>query len=151
MNGKEIKKESWRIAAQSASPVGLVVILYDLLAIDLREAIAAMRKGDIERRSAELNHAFLVLMQLEGSLEMEKGGEAARNLARFYSHIRAKLLEAQIKQSAEILERQIELILDVRGAWQQAESRERTNGVLLAGAASAGAGGYEEIASSWSA
>jgi flagellar secretion chaperone FliS len=124
MNAKEIERECWQLSAQNASPVGLVIILYDVLSSDLRRAIEAVKSRDIEKRSHALNHAFLVLGELEGSLNRENGGEAARLQVEFYSHIRAKVLEAQIKASAEILERQIELILDVRGAWEQLHSRE---------------------------
>jgi flagellar protein FliS len=124
MNGKQIERECWRMAAQNASPIRLTIILYDLLASDLRRAIDAIRSKDIERRCKELDHAYLVLMQLEGTLETEQGGETALHLCRFYSHLRAKVLEAQIKQSAEILEQQINLIQEVRRAWEQVELRE---------------------------
>jgi flagellar protein FliS len=113
---------SYRKAAiQNASAVGLVVILYDMLIDDLRSVIEAIERSDVEKRATDLKHGFLVLQQLEGALDMEKGGEAARNLSRFYSAMRAKLLEAHFKGSTEIFRRQIELLLDVRGAWQQVD------------------------------
>ena len=109
-------------AVQNARPAGLVIILFDLLINDIRGAIAAIHSGNIEQRSAELKHGFLVLQQLEGSLDMENGGEAARNFAGFYASVRASLFDAHMKVSKEILERQIELLLDVRQAWQQVEN-----------------------------
>jgi flagellar secretion chaperone FliS len=127
MSGKEIELESWRIAAQNAAPIGLVIILYDLLASDLRSAIEAIRNGDVEKRCRDINHAFLVLGQLQGYLDMGNSGEPARSLSLFYSHLRGKILEAQIKISAEMLQHQIELIVDVRRAWEQVESRERSS------------------------
>ena len=109
-------------AVQNATPVGLVIIQYDILVRDVRDAIAALHSKDIEKRCAALNHAFLVLGCLQSSLDMEKGGAAARNLSRFYSYLRGRLLEAQIKGSAEILSRQIDLILQVRQTWQQVDT-----------------------------
>ena len=111
-----------RAAVENASAVGLVIILYDVLVRDLTVAVEAIRERNIDKRSSELKHALLVLQQLEGSLDMDKGGEAARNLSSFYSVIRAKILEAQVKNSPEILDRQIELVLDVRKAWQQVDA-----------------------------
>ena len=108
-------------AVQNATAAGLVVILFDLLIDDLRRVIAAIETGDIEKRCAELRHAFLVLQQLEGSLDLEKGGEAAKKLSMFYSVVRPKLLEAHTKASPEIFERQIELLFEVRQAWQQVD------------------------------
>ena len=113
-------------AVQNARPAGLVIILFDMLVNDIRGAIAAIHAGNIEQRSAELKHGFLVLQQLEGSLDMENGGEAARNFAGFYSAVRAGLFDAHMKASKEILERQIELLLDVRQAWQQVENPATT-------------------------
>lgn len=106
-------------AVENASAAGLVVILFDLLINDLKNAIVAMESGDIEKRTAELKHGFLVLQQLQESVDMENGGEAAVHFSSFYSAIRCRMLEAQLKQSSEILSRQIELLLEVRQAWQQ--------------------------------
>ncbi len=119
MNWKETELSYRKASIQNATSVGLVIIMYDMLAADLRRAIEAMQAGDVEKRSAELKHAFLVLLQLEGSLDMEKGEQAARNLSQFYSVARAKILEAHIKASAPMLQRQIDLIVDVRGAWEK--------------------------------
>ena len=110
-----------RAAAQNATSVGLVIILYDLLLHDLELAIVAFKAGDIEGRTREIKHSFLVLQQLEGSLDKENGAEAATNLAGFYSLLRSKVLEAHIKASPEILRQQIELVIEVRQAWQQVD------------------------------
>jgi|SRR5271166_41139 len=110
-----------RAAAQNASAAGLVIILYDLLVHDLEHAMAAFAAGDIERRTAEIKHSFLVLQQLEGSLDMEDGEEAARCLSAFYNALRSKILEAQMKASPEILRQSIDLALEVRQAWQQVD------------------------------
>lgn len=102
-----------------ASPIGLMIALFDRLVADLQRASAAIRRGDIEGRCAELNHAALIVGRLESWLDVESGGEPARDLARFYAHLRAKMLAASAQQSAEILESEIGLILHVRSAWQQ--------------------------------
>jgi flagellar protein FliS len=148
-----------RAAAQDATAVGLVIILYDLLVHDLEQAIAAFAAQDIERRTAEIKHAFLVLQQLEGSLDMEKGGEAAKKFSGFYSALRSKILEAHMKASPEILKQQIKLVLDVRQAWQQVDKPNLGPGqaeVVGAGQAverarAAAAGGGEFVSTSWTA
>jgi len=111
-----------KAVVESASPIGLVILLYDTLVGDIQRAIEAMKASDIEKRCQQLNHGFQVLQQLEGGLNMKDGGETAKNLSRLYRHIRAKLLEAQFEQSVEILTKQIALILDMREAWQTADA-----------------------------
>src|SRR5208282_3692652 len=110
-----------RATVQNATPAGLVIVLYDLLVHDLEQAIAGFASGDIEGRTAEIKHAFLVLQQLQGSLDMENGGEAAQHLSAFYSELRCKIFEAHLKASPEMLKKQIELVLDIRQAWQQVD------------------------------
>ncbi len=110
-----------RAAVEGASSVGMVTMLYDRLVADLQRAIVAIQQHDIETRCAQMKHAFLIVQQLEGSLDHENGGEAARNLSALYSYARAKMLEAQIKENAHTLEKLIGHFVEVRGAWQQVD------------------------------
>jgi flagellar protein FliS len=111
-----------RSSIAGASPIGLMIALFDTLVGDLRRASSAIRKSDIEARCRELNHAALVLGQLESWVDLKNGGEAAETLARFYAYLRAKMLEASISKSAMVLDKQIEMILHVRSAWQQLDA-----------------------------
>ncbi len=108
-------------ASLGASPVGVVVLLYDRLAQDIHAAIAAMKSHDLEARSSHINHGLLILQQLQGSLDFAAGGAAARQLDTFYSHIRGKLLEAQIRQSPELMLTQAQAIAQVRQSWATIE------------------------------
>lgn len=117
---------SYKLSAiQGASSIGLMVVLFDTLAGDLRRAGAALNQGDIETRCKELNHATLVLGQLDSWVDLEKGGESARNLAGFYAYLRAKMMEAAVSKSAKPLEVPIEMILKVRTAWHQLDIAPR--------------------------
>ena len=53
----------------------LVICLYEQAIEDLRCAVIALEKGDIEARTRGINHALTVIAQLQGSLDMERGGE----------------------------------------------------------------------------
>lgn len=112
-----------RSAVESASPIGLTIMLYDRLVTDLRVAVEAIKNNDIEKRCAQINHALLVLGCLEGQVDPEHGGDTAARLTHFYGLVRSQCVLAQTQNASEILEKQIELILEVRQAWQQVESR----------------------------
>jgi flagellar protein FliS len=114
-----------RSAVEGASSVALVIMLYDRLVADIQRAMAAMQRNDIEGRCQELKHALLILAQLEGTLDHERGGTAARNLASFYSYARARIMDAQIKMDAALLQEVIGHVMDVRGAWQKVEPASR--------------------------
>jgi flagellar protein FliS len=110
--------------AITTDPVGLVVLLYDTLLKDIREAVLALAAQDFEGRAAAVRHSMLVLQQLQGTLDMERGGVVAENLERFYNFTRAKLLEAQIKMSAEMFEQQIIFVASIREAWTEVQKQE---------------------------
>jgi flagellar protein FliS len=110
-----------RASVEGATSVGLVTMLYDRLVADLQRAAVAIREHDVETRCAQIKHAFLIVQYLEGSLDYEQGGDSARTLAKFYALARAKMMEAQIKQEAKLLEKLITHLVDVRGAWQQVD------------------------------
>ncbi|MGE5112170.1 MAG: flagellar export chaperone FliS [Acidobacteriaceae bacterium] len=115
----EIMNAYSETAARGAGQVELVVMLYDLLLDDMRRGIEAIRARDVEARTFEIKHALNVLEQLQGTLNFDEGGEAARNMDRLYSIVRAKLLEAHLKVSEETLQRQIALLTPIRDAWRR--------------------------------
>lgn len=122
MNAGTLYKEA---AVHSASTVGLVLTMYDMLIADMTRAITALRAGDIEDRTAEVKHALDVLMHLQSALNFEEGGNAANSLDTFYAIVRGKLLQAHIQQSVSLFEQQIELVSGVREAWREAQRREQ--------------------------
>lgn len=122
MTNQTASLEYRRAATQHASVVGLVIALHDTLVGDIRRAAEALERNDIQARCDQLIHGFKILQQLESMLDMENGGQAALNIQRFYAHVRGQLLLAQFKLSSAILYKQIEIVLDVRSAWQQVDS-----------------------------
>lgn len=107
--------------ARGATSLRLVVLLYEQIIQDLRQASMAIDHNQIELRTKRINHALDVICLLQATLNLERGGQVARNLLRFYDVVRANLCEAQFQASKEILARQITDLLTVREAWEQVE------------------------------
>jgi flagellar protein FliS len=113
---------SYREAAvRGASPVGLVVLLYEQVIEDLRRALAAFARGDIEARTREINHALLVIGHLQATLDKNSGGQVAVDLERFYQQVCAGLVQAQCAQSPTALEQQISHLMQVHEAWSEVQ------------------------------
>jgi flagellar protein FliS len=108
-------------AVLGASPAQLVILLYEQAIQDLRRALIALEKGDIEQRTREINHAIVIIGQLQATLDMERGGEVAKNLERFYDLLRGSMVAAQVNQSARILRQQISDLVLLHGAWLEVE------------------------------
>lgn len=112
-----------KTAADGASGFGLLVALFDTLAGDIRRAAQAQRQNDIERRCREIRHALDVIAHLENWVSAGPGGELAQGLLLFYQRLRKTLIQAQAKQSSEILEQQMADVLTVRELWQQNDTK----------------------------
>jgi flagellar protein FliS len=101
-------------------------MLYDQAIADLQRAMTAVEAHDIEQRTRHLNHFFSVIAQLEGSLDHERGGPVAKNLATFYEYARAQAFNAAIKNSKEILSQLSEHFSTLCDAWREGERRLAT-------------------------
>ena len=117
-----------QFSVQGATPLGLVVMLYDRAIADLRRAIAAIEAHDIEQRTKHLNHFFSVIAELESSLNHEREGSVAKNLAMFYKYARAQAINAAVKNSKEILSHLYEHFSTLRDAWREGERLLATQG-----------------------
>jgi flagellar protein FliS len=118
MNPRLIYREA---AVVGANPVRLVILLYEQAIEDLRRAMSAQTKGDIEGRTREINHAIQVVGHLQATLDKERGGKVAEILERFYEQVRCGMMQAQCQQSVSALELQIAHLLQVHDAWCEVE------------------------------
>ena len=112
-----------QFSVQGATPLGLVVMLYDGAITYMQRARAAMEAGDVQRKCDELKCALAIFAQLEGSLNFEQRGEVARTLKALYVHARTQTLKANLENSAGMLQALIEEFRTVRDAWQEGERR----------------------------
>lgn len=112
-----------QLSVQGATPLGLVVMLFDGAIAVLLRAIDAIKAHDIEEKCRHLNRALAVIIQLEGTLNFQQGGEIARNLESFYAYSRDQVMKANIQNSADILRALTEHWATLRDAWQEGEQR----------------------------
>lgn len=104
---------------ESASPVELVVALYDGIIRFLFAAITAVEAGDVTARRAAVKRALDILIHLQARLRMDIGGRPAEVLSEFYASIFALTLQASQTASAERFHDVIACVRNVREAWRQ--------------------------------
>lgn len=115
-----------RSRALSASPVGVITMLFDGLESKLREAKLHFESGNIAGRGAALAKAIdIVNLGLLEGLDMTKGGEIAANLKEIYTIVARELFEANAESNPEKLDRAIGQIAIIASAWRE---MERNNG-----------------------
>jgi len=116
-----------QLSVQGATPLGLVVMLYDGAIAAMQGAVMAIDAHDIGKKCHHLKRAVAIILQLEGTLNFELGGEVAQNLSSFYTYARAQVMKANFDNSSEILFSLIEKFVTVREAWYQADRKTSTS------------------------
>lgn len=104
---------------EGATPHGLVRILFDELLLALEASGLALRQGDRHKAFDKQTRGLAILHALETSLDFEKGGEIAVNLARVYREVRRRVLAAAAENDAVKMEDARALIADIADAWRQ--------------------------------
>ncbi len=99
------------------------------------QADRAIAAQDVPAAHEALTNAQQVLGLLRGSLNLEVGGDVAKNLDAVYGYLSTELGRANVEKSRERLAALIPLITELREAWQQAADLE------LHGQPAAAAGG----------
>lgn len=122
MNGQQSYREA---AVKVASPVELVVRLYEQMVEDLRQVAIAIARKDIELRSNRIKHAIIVVGHLQSSLNFDLGGAVAKDLDTFYNTLRDNLVALQFQPSHRGVAQLITDVLAVRAAWVEVERAER--------------------------
>jgi flagellar biosynthetic protein FliS len=110
---------------RGASAARLVVLLYEQLVQDLRQALQALEQNDIELRTRRINHAILVIGHLQSPLDFANGGKVAKDLDHFYNVLRQNLVQVQFQPSKKGLRQVITDLLAVREAWIEVEQAEK--------------------------
>ena len=103
----------------TATPGQLVVLLYDHLLVSLRRAKVAMEAGDADVKSDHLEKSRNVLTELLVTLDRERGGEVAANLAALYSFLLGELVQVGVRGDVARLERVTHMINELRDAFAQ--------------------------------
>jgi flagellar secretion chaperone FliS len=103
----------------TATPGQLVVLLYDHLLVSLRRASVAMAGQDLELQGECLDKSRNVLTELLVTLDREKGGEVASNLAALYSFLLGELVQVGVRPDIARLDRVTRMISELRDAFAQ--------------------------------
>jgi flagellar secretion chaperone FliS len=95
---------------EGASPVELVIALYDGMIRFLYLATEAVDQGDVRGRRVAVKQA---------QLRMDVGGVTAQTLSEFYASVFAQILQASHFASRRKFEHAINCVRNVREAWRQ--------------------------------
>ncbi|PKK91997.1 MAG: flagellar export chaperone FliS [Candidatus Wallbacteria bacterium HGW-Wallbacteria-1] len=109
----------------TASPGRLVILMYDGCIRFLNQAKAGIREKRLDMANNNIVRTQKILNELSLVLDMEKGGEIAKNLWRLYDYMVYRLIDINIKKDEEAIDEIIVMLEQLRDAWTQVISQER--------------------------
>ncbi len=107
-------------AILTASPEKLVVLLYEGAIQSLEKARQELRSGkNVHSPSVgeALGKALAIIGELRASLDLEKGGDVARDLNRLYEFASDQILRANMERRPEPVEHTLTILRTLKEGW----------------------------------
>jgi flagellar protein FliS len=108
-----------QVNIETASQGKLIIMLFNGAIRRAEEAIHEMDKKNTEAVHAHLIRAQEIIAELRSALNMEAGGEIARNLDRIYEYFQHLLITANLKKDPAPAREAITLMKEMRDTWQE--------------------------------
>ena len=107
-----------QVAVTTQSKGRLIVMLYDGAIKFLRLAIKELEAGNYAAKGQYINRAQDILSELNAVLDMETGGEVAKNLRSLYLFMNRRLSQANTKRDVQMIQEVIALMEDLNQGWK---------------------------------
>ncbi|HXB58384.1 MAG TPA: flagellar export chaperone FliS [Candidatus Acidoferrales bacterium] len=121
MNAYNQLKSYTQIAAKTAPPGVLILMLFDKALGSLQTALSGFECQDPRERNETIHNnirrALEIIRFLKGSLNMEAGGELAMTLQRLYFYFEERLVKSNTKKHRDGVDEVITHLEGLRNAW----------------------------------
>ena len=105
-------------AIEDASPHRLVQMLLQGAIARIIAAEGHLARGETAQKGESVSVAIGIIGGLQGSLDMEAGGEISKNLRSLYLYMNRQLTEANIKLDVGLCEEVISLLEELNKSWK---------------------------------
>jgi len=105
----------------------LIIMLYDGAIKNASFAVEHMKSGQIEKVHECLIKTKNIVTELMATLNMDRGGDIAKNLQSLYSYMFSQLIEANMNKKTEPVVVVIDLLKELRAAWTQINSKKKND------------------------
>jgi len=109
-----------------ASPTRLVQIMFEGILSHLATARGSMQRikdnrplNDVIAKGNAMGKAVALIGQLNGTLDMQRGGQIAENLRALYEYMLNRLTLANAINDARIVAEVAGLVADIKSGWDQ--------------------------------
>ncbi len=108
----------------TTTPGHLVVMLYDGAITFLEQAKVLIQERNYAQKGILISQALDIIAELDGSLNVEKGGELAQNLHKLYLYCSTRLLQANLKMDTALIDEVIKILSSFRASFEEISKKQ---------------------------
>ena len=122
------KRVGVETSVDSADPHRLICLLFDGLQRSLLGASDAIQRCDVTSKIKHIDNAIRILDEgLKASLNLKEGGEVAANLNAVYDYCIDRLVLANVRGDAAVVQQVIRLIDPIASGWSEIKAQGLLN------------------------
>lgn len=115
-----------------ADSLELITMLYERAIVSLGIARDSINQGVddpelVKKKATELSRATDILFYLNDILDRQRGGQIAENLSIIYTTLAGELVKANLFNDVEIISKSIEIISNLKKAWEEVKNQIKEN------------------------
>ncbi|AYF85889.1 MULTISPECIES: flagellar export chaperone FliS [Pseudomonas] len=114
---KQYQSVNTQAQAVDASPHRLIQMLMEGGLTRLAQARGAIERGQLAQKGELIGKAIAIIGGLRDGLNFEQGGDIAANLDALYEYMVSRLLEANLKSDAALVDEVAGLLRNVKTGW----------------------------------
>jgi flagellar secretion chaperone FliS len=109
---------------ETASKLDLVIMCYEKAILCLEQTKEHIKEKEFEKKVAKFQKALDIISELQCSLNMEKGGQVAKNLDALYSYVTKRLIVGDIQKNLAVFDESIHILSELLESWKAIKSTE---------------------------
>ena len=114
---RQYRQVNTEIGVATASPHRLIQMLFEGALERLASAKGHLQRNEIASKGEQIGKAINIIGGLHDSLNLEAGGELARNLDVLYDYMQRRLLQANQKSDPAVLDEVAGLLRELKAGW----------------------------------
>ena len=109
----------------------LIIMAYEGAINFVKEAKAKLAQNDYAGKSINISNAVSIINELNARLNMEKGGETAKNLNKLYTFLSIHLTTANLKKDAHKLDESLNILQNLLNGWKIIVEKDKKQNAVV--------------------
>jgi flagellar protein FliS len=124
MGYQEVNNSYLKNQVMGASPIKLVVMLYEGSIRSMKMAKAAIEKQDVVQAHTQLVKAQNIIAELKSSVNTDVDVTISQNLINLYDFCNEQLLQANLNKDSSLVDNAINTMSELLVSWKQLEQKK---------------------------